>query len=76
MSHSYQISAVIEHDEYGYYAYCPSLKGCQSEGESFAEAQANIQEAIALYLETLSLEERLQVLAKEITALSLEVKVA
>jgi predicted RNase H-like HicB family nuclease len=76
MSYSYQISAVIEHDEHGYYAYCPNLKGCQSEGKSLAEAQANIQEAIALYLETLSLEERLQVLAKEITTFSLEVKVA
>jgi len=76
MSHSYQISVVIEHDEYGYYAYCPNLKGCQSEGESFAEAQTNIQEAIALYLETLSLEERLLVLAKEITTLSVEVEVA
>ena len=64
MSNSYQISVVIEHDEYGYYAYCPSLKGCQSEGESFADAQTNIQEAIALYLSTLSLEERLSVLNK------------
>ena len=63
MSHSYQISAVIEHDEYGYYAYCSNLKGYQSEGESFAEAQANIQEAISLYSETLSLEKRLLVLA-------------
>ena len=64
MSNSYQISVVIEHDEYGYYPYCPSLKGCQSEGESFVGAQTNIQEAIALYLETLSLEEKSSVLTK------------
>ncbi len=34
--------------------YCPELKGCQSQGDTFEEAQANIQEAIGLYVETLS----------------------
>jgi predicted RNase H-like HicB family nuclease len=53
---SYKLSVVIEQDTDGYYAYCPELKGCQTQGESLAEAQANIREAIELYLETLSAE--------------------
>jgi predicted RNase H-like HicB family nuclease len=50
---SYRLTAVIEKDSDGYYAYCPELKGCQSQGDTFKEAQANIQEAIGLYVETL-----------------------
>jgi predicted RNase H-like HicB family nuclease len=45
-------SVVIEKDEYGCYAWCPELKGCQSQGNSIDEALANIKEAIELYLET------------------------
>jgi predicted RNase H-like HicB family nuclease len=51
---SYRLTAVIEKDADGYYAYCPDLKGCQSQGDTLAEVQANIQEAIELYVETLS----------------------
>ena len=46
-------SAVIEQDEHGYYGWCPELKGCQSEGRTREEVMANLDEAIALYLETL-----------------------
>ncbi|VVB84754.1 HicB_like antitoxin of bacterial toxin-antitoxin system [uncultured archaeon] len=46
---------VIEKDDYGYYAYCPELEGCQTQGDSPDEVMANIKEAIELYLETLSL---------------------
>lgn len=38
-------------EEGGYTVYVPSLPGCISEGETTAEALANIQEAITLYLE-------------------------
>jgi predicted RNase H-like HicB family nuclease len=38
-------------DEGGYTVFVPSLPGCISEGEDVNEALANIQEAIALYLE-------------------------
>ena len=27
-----KVSVVIEQDEHGYYAWCPELKGCQSQG--------------------------------------------
>jgi predicted RNase H-like HicB family nuclease len=38
-------------DEGGYTIYAPSLPGCISQGQTCEEALANIQEAIALYLE-------------------------
>ena len=40
--------------EDGYWVIeCPSLPGCISQGKTKAEATANIQEAIALYIESL-----------------------
>ncbi len=55
---SYKASIIIEKDEHGYYAYCPELEGCQTQGNSFEEVLRNIKEAVELYLETLSEEER------------------
>ncbi|MDQ2947240.1 MAG: type II toxin-antitoxin system HicB family antitoxin [Acidobacteriota bacterium] len=49
-----KISIVIEQDEDGCYAWCPELKGCQSQGMSVEETLANIWEAIQLFLETLT----------------------
>lgn len=37
----------------GYTIYAPDLLGCVSEGDTKDEALANIQEAIAAYLESL-----------------------
>ena len=54
---NYKVNVVIEKDEFGYYAYCPELEGCQSQGESFEEVMQNIKEAVELYLETLSQDE-------------------
>lgn len=73
---SYKVSVVIEKDEYGYYAYCPELEGCQTQGDSLEEVMSNIKEATELYLETLSEEERKDLLSKEILTTALEVKVA
>jgi predicted RNase H-like HicB family nuclease len=54
-----RISVVIEQDEHGFYAWCPELKGCQSQGATVEETLANIREAAELFLETLTDEERL-----------------
>ena len=70
---SYKVNVVIERDDYGYYAYSPELQGCQSQGESYEEALSNIREAVELYIETLSEEERSQYLSKEILTTSLEI---
>jgi len=72
----YKISVVIENDEYGYYAYCPQLEGCHSQGDTMEEAMDNITEAIDVYLETLKPDEILERLSKEIVTTTVEVKVA
>ena len=71
-----KVSVVVEKDNFGYYAYSPELEGCHTQGDSFEEVMANIKEAVELYLETLSEEERQAVLSKEILTTSLEVRVA
>jgi predicted RNase H-like HicB family nuclease len=38
-------------EDCGYTVYVPSLPGCISEGDIVADALANIQQAIELYLE-------------------------
>ena len=73
---NYRLSAVIESDEHGYFAYCPELPGCFSQGESYEEALTNVQEAIALYIETLDPEERQAISSKHISTTSVEVSVA
>jgi len=71
-----KVSVVIEKDMHGYYAYCPDLKGCHSQGDSLDEVLSNIREAVELFLEILSPEEKQLCLSKEILTTSLEVQVA
>jgi predicted RNase H-like HicB family nuclease len=66
-------SVVIEKDESGFYAWCPELKGCQSQGNTLEEAIDNIKEAIGLYLETLPVADRNALLSREILTTSVEV---
>jgi predicted RNase H-like HicB family nuclease len=72
----HQLSVVIEKDEFGYYAYCPGLEGCQTQGDSLEEAQTNIKEAVELYISTLSEAEKQDVFSKELTTVVMEVQVA
>ncbi|HSR16735.1 MAG TPA: type II toxin-antitoxin system HicB family antitoxin [Ignavibacteriaceae bacterium] len=73
---SKRLNIIIEKDEFGYYAYCPDLEGCQTQGDNLDEVTENIKEAIELYLETLSSKERKNLTAREIITTSYEVKVA
>ena len=36
-----QIIVILEKDEDVYYAYCPQLEGCQSQGDTLAENLLN-----------------------------------
>ncbi len=71
----YKTNVVIEKDDFGYYAYCPELEGCQTQGETFDEVMVNIKEAIELYVETLDYEERAMYLSKEVLTTSVGVEV-
>ena len=42
---------LIERDEDGYFASCPSLQGCYTQGETYEEILVKIQDAIALHLQ-------------------------
>jgi predicted RNase H-like HicB family nuclease len=68
-----KVSVVIEQDENGCYAWCPELKGCQSQGKTVEETLAHIREAINLFLETLTEEERAAALSREILTTAVEV---
>lgn len=73
---SKRLNVIIEKDEFGYYAYCPDLEGCQTQGDSLDEVTENIKEAIELYLETLSIEDKKNLTAREIITTSYEVSIA
>ena len=60
----YNYTVIFEKEiEGGYHAFCPILKGCQSQGDTFEEAVENIAEAISLYI--YSLKEDQQLIPKE-----------
>ena len=42
---------IIEKDADGYFARCPQLQGCYSQGETYDEVVANIRDAIRLHIE-------------------------
>lgn len=48
---NYRISVVIEKDENGYFAFCPELQGCYTQGDTYEEAIENIRDAIRLHIE-------------------------
>ena len=47
----FTLPVVIEKDNDGYFAYCPSLQGCYSQGDTYEEALANIEDAMRLHIE-------------------------
>jgi len=56
---------IVKDSDGGYYAYVPQLPGCYSQGETVEETLENIKEAIELYLEVLSEEEREEILSEK-----------
>ncbi len=42
---------VIEQDEDGYFAQCPTLPGCHTHGKTYEEVWRNIREAVELVIE-------------------------
>jgi predicted RNase H-like HicB family nuclease len=47
---TYRFSVVIEKDADGYFAFCPELQGCYTQGSTYEEALANIRDAIQLHV--------------------------
>lgn len=50
----YNYIVIIEREEDGgYHAYCPALRGCHSQGDTYEEIVQNITEAIQGYIDSL-----------------------
>lgn len=48
---NYHFSAIIEKDDDGYYAFCPELEGCYTQGNTYEEAMENIIDAVRLHVQ-------------------------
>jgi len=48
---TYKFSGIIEKDKDGYFAFCPELQGCYTQGDTYEEALENLKDAIRLHLE-------------------------
>jgi len=63
----YEFDVVILEDESGgYVALVPALPGCHTQGDTIDEVMRNVKEAIELYLETLSDEEKEELLRQKV----------
>ncbi|MCD6095285.1 MAG: type II toxin-antitoxin system HicB family antitoxin, partial [Thermoprotei archaeon] len=58
-----------EDESGGYIAIAPELPGCHTQGDSLDEVVRNIREAIELYLETLSEDEKKELLNRRVVGL-------
>jgi len=71
----YRFSVIIEKDRDGYFAFCPELEGCYTQGNTYEETLENIKDAIRLHVED-RLESGEEILQSESTSLtSLEIAV-
>jgi len=46
----YNFPVVIEKDDDGYFAFCPTLQGCFTQGETYEQVLKNIEDAIMLHV--------------------------
>ncbi len=47
----YRFSVVMEKDAEGYFAWCPELQGCYTQGATYEEALEALRDAIRLHVE-------------------------
>ena len=69
------LTAIVERDGDGYVALCPEVVDVASQGDTVAEARANLTEALELFFETASAEELDRRLGGEIYVTQVEVAV-
>lgn len=48
---NYRLTVIIEKDADGYFAFCPELQGCYTQGDTYEEAMENIKDAMRLHIE-------------------------
>jgi len=72
---NFRLSVVIEKDSDGYFAFCPELQGCYTQGDSYEEAMENIEDAIRLHIEDMIETGETIPIVESISLTSLEVAV-
>jgi len=60
---------ILEDETGGYVALVPALPGCHTQGDTLEELMKNIKEAIELYTETLSKEEKEDLLRQKVVGI-------
>jgi len=60
---------LLEDETGGYVAIVPALPGCHTQGETIAEVMENVKEAIDLYWETLTPQERKEMLKEKVVGI-------
>ena len=60
---------IIEDESGGYVAFVPALPGCHTQGDTLQELVENLKEAVELYLETLSEEEKRELLRQRVVGI-------
>ena len=66
----YEFDTIIMEDETGgYVAFVPALPGCHTQGDTLQELLENVKEAIELYLETLTDEEKEEILRQRVVGI-------
>lgn len=71
----YVLAVVIEKDSNSYFAYCPALQGCYTQGDSYEEVLNHIQDAIRLHIEDRLLNNEPILTSEMVSLTTLEVQV-
>ena len=72
---NYRVSVVVEKDEDVYFAFCPELQGCYTQGDTYEEVIASIRDAIRLHIEDRVEAGEDLVMAESVSLTTLEVAV-
>ncbi len=60
---------LLEDETGGYVAIVPALPGCHTQGDTLAEVMENVKEAIDLYWETLTAQEKKDLLKEKVVGI-------
>jgi predicted RNase H-like HicB family nuclease len=47
----YNLPVIVERDAHGYYAECPALQGCNSQGATYEEVLEKLKDAMVLHIQ-------------------------
>jgi len=60
---------LLEDETGGYVAIVPALPGCHTQGDTLTEVMENVKEAIDLYVETLTAQEKKDLLKQKVVGI-------